>query len=580
MATSQLRRAIQDLRRVIVHQCDPARTDRQLLDRFIEHRDDEAFAALVHRHGRVVWGVCRRVVGHHHDAEDAFQATFLVLARKAPSIKTPALLGNWLYGVAYRTALKARTMARRRQTKEGQVSEIPEPKTQAAAWYDLEPIVDQELAALPEKYRVALVLCDLEGRTGKEAAGHLRIPEGTLSSRLRTARMMLAKRMVRHGLTCSGGAIASLLSHHAASAGAPASVLSSTIQAAPLCAAGHVATGLVSAKVTALMEGVLKAMLLTRLKIMMMVALVLGVGAVGGIVLPQSNASGQRARAEPNLTPPRIAANAAARTQVDPPERPTGPMKAIYAVADLVVPIMGLDPQENKTKEDWLIGKIVRSISPASWQANGGVGTVQYSPKSHSLTVTNSASVQAQVKGLLETMRRMQDVEVAASTSVISLGDAGFRTIREFLPKLPKDGQAVLSDVEAFALTRKAGDHADTHIVQAPKITVFPGQRVQISMDLSRNAAAVGKMQAKLTAHVAVNLQHIDLDVKARVGKTDFAASERVIDGATLAQVQREGNRYLVLLVTPRVILNIDAETGAFAREADSIHKEPMQRSR
>jgi hypothetical protein len=441
---------------------------------------------------------------------------------------------------------------------------MPEPAPRTAAWHDLEPVIDQELAALPEKYRVVLILCDLEGGTGKEAARLLNIPEGTLSTRLRTARMMLAKRMARHGLTHSGGALATLLSHHAASACAPNSVLSSIIQAAPLCAAGHVATGLVSAKVTALMEGVLKAMLLTKLKIMMIVALVLGMGAVGAIVLPQGTAAGQRVQAEQKVAPPRTAEDVpAAKRQAGPPESTTVQTKVTYAVADLVVPIEGVDLQVSKTKEDWLIGKIVRSISPGSWKANGGVGTIQYSPKNYSIIVANSASVQAQVKVLLETMRRVQDVEVVAETKVISLSDAVFSKIRELLPQLAKDEHTVLSDVEAFALIRKAGDHAGMQVVHAPKVIVFPGQRVRLSMDPSQDQPEGDKMELKLAAHVAVNLQHIDLDVKARVGKTNFVATERVIDGATLAQVKRDGSRYLLLLATPRVILNIEEGTGS-----------------
>src|SRR5262245_1460160 len=150
MATSQLSKAIRDLRLTVVAHGTESLTDDQLLNRFVEHRDQAAFAALVHRHGQLVWGVCRRVVAHHHDAEDAFQATYVDLASKAASIRQAELLANWLYGVAHRTALKARVMAGRRRTKERQVWEMPEPIAQTSAWHDLEPIIDQELAALPE----------------------------------------------------------------------------------------------------------------------------------------------------------------------------------------------------------------------------------------------------------------------------------------------------------------------------------------------------------------------------------------------------------------------------------------------
>src|SRR6185437_2866477 len=205
-----------------------------------------------------------------HDAEDAFQATFLVLVRKAAWIKPREMIGNWLYGVAHQTALKARATAAKRQGREKQVKEMPEAAImpEPDLWANLEPLLDQELSRLPDKYRVTIVLCDLKGKTRKEVARQLKIPEGTLSSRLTTARTMLAKRLARHALAVSGGALATVLSQKAASAGVLTSVVSSTIKAVTLVAAGQAAAkALVSAKVAALTDGALKSMLLTRLKI-------------------------------------------------------------------------------------------------------------------------------------------------------------------------------------------------------------------------------------------------------------------------------------------------------------------------
>src|SRR5947209_2918028 len=160
-------------------------TDGQLLECFISRGDDAAIAALVRRHGPMVWGVCRRVLGNQHDADDAFQATFVVLVRKAASIVPREMVGNWLYGVAHLTARKARAMNAKRQTREKQVQDMPEPAAaEPNLWQDLQPLLDQELSRLPDKYRVAIVLCDLEGKTRKEVARQLKIPEGTLSSRL------------------------------------------------------------------------------------------------------------------------------------------------------------------------------------------------------------------------------------------------------------------------------------------------------------------------------------------------------------------------------------------------------------
>src|SRR5262249_55297362 len=158
-----------------------------------------------------------RVIGNVHDAEDAFQAVFLVLARKAGSIVPRDLVGNWLYGVAYRTALQARGRLARQRARERQVSDMPHPTVAPDVDFEaLHQALDSELEQLPEKYRVTLVLCDLEGRSRKEAARHLKIPEGTVSSRLAKGRELLAGRLARHGLTLSAGALAVALANQAA----------------------------------------------------------------------------------------------------------------------------------------------------------------------------------------------------------------------------------------------------------------------------------------------------------------------------------------------------------------------------
>src|SRR5262249_36567701 len=150
----------------------------------------------------LVLNVCQRILQHAHDAEDAFQATFLVLIRKAASIGRRDLLGNWLYGVAYRTALEAKSLKARRQAKEMQVDEMPPDETpHSDSWRDLEQYLDQELHRLPDRYRIPIILCDLEGKTQKEAAASLGWPEGTVSGRLSRGREMLARRMARYGLS-------------------------------------------------------------------------------------------------------------------------------------------------------------------------------------------------------------------------------------------------------------------------------------------------------------------------------------------------------------------------------------------
>jgi RNA polymerase sigma factor (sigma-70 family) len=282
---------VEHLRKTVLRREEDTLSDGQLLDRFLEKRDEVAFAALVRRHGPMVWGVCRRIVGHAHDAEDAFQAAFLILVRKAAAVKWRAAVGNWLYGVACHAALKARTASARVRAKEKQVTSMPEPAMEPRKdREELQMLLDQELTALPDKYRLPVVLCDLEGRTRKAVAAQLKIPEGTLSSRLATAHQMLAKRLARHGLAVSGGSLAALFAQNAASASVPAAVVSSTIKTATLVAArqGAVA-GVVSTKVAALTEGVMKAMLLTKLKIATAVLLVVGsFGSAAGLLSYQA----------------------------------------------------------------------------------------------------------------------------------------------------------------------------------------------------------------------------------------------------------------------------------------------------
>jgi RNA polymerase sigma factor (sigma-70 family) len=269
MATSQTSTFLQHFRRAVLLQDGAGLTDGQLLADYVGCHDEAAFAALVRRHGPMVWGVCRRVLGNHHDAEDAFQATFLVLVRKAASLGSAELVANWLYGVAHQTALKARATGARRKGRERQVAEMPQPAVaDPDRWHDLQPLLDEELSHLPDRYRAVLVLCDLERKTRKEAARQLGCPEGTVAGRLARARVMLAGRLARRGLTLSVGTLAAALAQGAASAGVSPALVSSTLQAASLFAPGQAAAqGLISAKVIALTQGVLKAMFLTKAKI-------------------------------------------------------------------------------------------------------------------------------------------------------------------------------------------------------------------------------------------------------------------------------------------------------------------------
>ena len=275
-------------------------SDGQLLGRFVEGRDEAAFEALVRRHGPMVLGVCRRLLRHEADVEDAFQATFLVLVRKAGTVQPRQGLGGWLHGVACRTALKARALAARRAVREVARAKLPEPAVAPPEADDLRPVIDRELSRLPERYRVPIVLCDLEGKPQKEAARELGCPEGTLSGRLTRARRLLAGRLARHvGTPClSGGGVTALITAHAASAAVSAGLVGSTVTAARRATAGRV-TGPVPDRAALLTERVVRDMLLSKLKTFALVVLgALLVGAGGASWLFQAEAAAPLAKEE------------------------------------------------------------------------------------------------------------------------------------------------------------------------------------------------------------------------------------------------------------------------------------------
>jgi RNA polymerase sigma factor (sigma-70 family) len=221
-----------------------ALTDRQLLERFAGHRDEAAFAELVRRHGALVWGVCWRVLRHEQDAEDAFQATFLVLAKKAASARWQTSVGNWLYEVAHRLALKARTEAARRRAREQAARETAQPAlSPKAAWQQLSAVLDEALEGLPERYRAPLLLCYLEGLTRDQAATQLGWSLGTLKRRLERGRELLHARLARRGLTLSAGLSVALLAPAGAPAGVPPALAAAAVRSGLLFATGRAADG-------------------------------------------------------------------------------------------------------------------------------------------------------------------------------------------------------------------------------------------------------------------------------------------------------------------------------------------------
>ena len=267
------------------------RTDGELLTLFLSRRDEDALAALIERHAPMVWGVCCRILRNPPDAEDAFQATFLVLVQKAATVAPRDMVGNWLHGVAHQTAVRLKATAAKRGWREVQMDVTPEPAVAEAREEELLHLLDEELGRLPRRFRALIVLCDLEGRTRKEVARHLGCPEGTVASGLARARELLAKRLTRRGLAVSAGSLAATLSHSAASADVPASAVASAINVATLLAAGQASA--ISGPVAALTQGVLKTMFLKKTLTATMAVLALGVAVVtcGSLAVGQTEGS-------------------------------------------------------------------------------------------------------------------------------------------------------------------------------------------------------------------------------------------------------------------------------------------------
>ncbi len=276
---------LQLIHRVIDDQRGRQLSDQDLLRRFKDQRDEAAFQILLRRHGPMVLDVCRGMLGNEADAEDAFQATFLILARKAASIRKTASLGSWLHGVAYRTALKARAQLATRQKNEARAParQISEPDD--LTWREVRQVLHEELTALAERYRVPLVACYLEGKTQDEAAAQLGLAKSTLKERLERGRSLLRARLVRRGLGPTAVLVATAWPSATASACLPATLVSSTVKAASLFAARQAAaTGVISAKVAALTHGVLRTMLLKKLMIVATLWVVSAVLLIGGLV--------------------------------------------------------------------------------------------------------------------------------------------------------------------------------------------------------------------------------------------------------------------------------------------------------
>jgi RNA polymerase sigma factor (sigma-70 family) len=269
-------------------------TDAQLLERFVTRRDEVAFEVLVRRHGPKVLGVCRRLLRQEQDAEDAFQATFLVLVRKAASIGRSQAVGPWLYRVAYRLALRAKVQADKRAARLNNHPDLatvvwpPDP-----LWGDLRAALDEEVNRLPAKYRAPFILCYLDGKTNAEAARELNCPKGTVLSRLAWARERLRIRLIRRGLTLSAGLLAAELGAKRATAVVPVTLAAATLKAARLVVMGQGVANAIPGPVILLTKGALQTMRLTQGMVLVVCVLAAGTAGLAGVLARQTTGAGR-----------------------------------------------------------------------------------------------------------------------------------------------------------------------------------------------------------------------------------------------------------------------------------------------
>jgi len=350
MARGQLESVLRELRTTLVAKSAEHYADAELLDRFALGQDDIAFTVLVKRYGRLVLNVCRHVLRVEADAEDAFQATFLILARRAATIRKQAALACWFHRVAYRCAQDVRRSAMRRQQREKAAngSRVPESAAAAASLNELQALLDAEIERLPEKYRVPFILCCLEGKSRADAAQALSWKEGTVSGRLAKAREILQKRLLARGVTLSAALGAVALSPEMLSAASPMALTHRTIDAALAFAAGGAAEA-VSGQAALVAQGILKSMLFSKLKfaVILTLAASLTAFAVGGF----GRQSQETDAAE--ITPPNTPAQAADGKPAPGDENESGvPVRVVFQgkpVAGAQVWVFGHDRYSDKT---------------------------------------------------------------------------------------------------------------------------------------------------------------------------------------------------------------------------------------
>jgi RNA polymerase sigma factor (sigma-70 family) len=601
MADERLYTLVRHLRRATAPPSAAGLRDGELLERFLRERDEAAFELLLWRHGPMVLGTCRRLLRHQQDAEDAFQATFLVLLRKARSVSRGEALGAWLYRVAHRVALRARAAAQRRARRERpgfDTAAVPAPP--AAAWDDLRPVLDEEVSRLPARERSAFVLCCLQGKTHAEAGRELGCPEGTVSWRLSRARERLRGRLVRRGVALSAAALAGVVSANATAAPLPAALVSTALRAALLGGGARAAAaGAMSSSAAALTEGVLQAMLLRKVKGVAAVVLALAAAGAGGTALSYRAAAGP-AQAGPTarLAPRRADAdaqqiealkqeNAALRAQVEQMRRQLDADRAKLkqAVDQAMAEAHRALEQENRAKRiaEFHRQALTEKAPPAkanSAQNNRQRENDQLRELAERSRVEAQAMQQewkAKVAALEQALAKERDVAQQARAEALAMRDQLVRA-----NKLAEDravrANAAEKDVRGAA-ARKARDEVE--LLQA-QMDIRKAELVgaKAGLDLAQTEAArLQGLARKGTVEEAIVLKAQTEAARARaqvlVKEAELKAAEVALQQAMRRQREAEGGPGAAAAPDGREqrLKELEARLDALRREIQSLRQ-------
>lgn len=394
MSSGQLEKVVHHLRRMAGISDAQRAADGQLLERYISSRDENAFAVLVRRYGRLVRSVCRNILRHEQDIEDAFQVTFMVFACKAASIRKSSSVASWLYGVAYRTAMNTkRTRTRRCEKQREPEGHSREQPVAEASLREIQAILDEEVQRLPEKYRSPFILCCLEGKSRAEAGEQLGLMEGTVSSRLAQARKRLQQRLTRRGVVLSAVLCAVELSRTAAASVAPI-LVKGTIQAALSFAAGNAAaTHLISAEVASLASSVLQALFAKTVKMTTIALLTIGLMAGAGLLA--CHVLAQKPAAEkPQNSPPKAK------------ETPAAPKRDSIEVTTICGRVLDPDGKPMTGAELYLAKPTVRwytpKLAPSLQVKSGPDGRFRFAVPKSDLDFNAQEELPAQVMAIAD----------------------------------------------------------------------------------------------------------------------------------------------------------------------------------